>query len=139
MLTCTCVCFTAALAVIACLAHGNQQNAANFTFWNPSFRKQRISIDDFAARFYAVGSTNNNKEFNPIQLPAFTKQKLFCANMPPGSMTSEIAIATEIRAVGFQACFFWVSPSAVRVKAHCLSRFRNGFFSLHTQLGSTHS
>lgn len=52
--------------------------------------------------------------------------------MPPGSMAPKTAITTEIRAVDFQACLFWVSLSAFRVRAHYLSRFRSRFFGLHT-------
>lgn len=48
--------------------------AANLTFWNLSFRRQRISIEDFAARSYAVGAANSNKGFHPIQLPDFSKE-----------------------------------------------------------------
>lgn len=54
--------------------------------------------------------------------------------MPPGSMAPKIDITTEIRAVDFQACLFWVSLSAFHVRTHYLSRFRTGFFGLHTQL-----
>lgn len=72
LLTWPWVCFAAALAVIAWLAHGDQQNAAHFPFWDPDFRRQGVSSKDFAARFSTVGRPNRNKSFNPIKSPGFT-------------------------------------------------------------------